>query len=30
MGDLDKVNHTMKDTVDMVGKLHNIKLCPVF
>ena len=30
MGDLDRVNQTMKDTVDKVGMLHNIKLCPLF
>ena len=28
--DLDKANLAMKDTANMVGKLHNRKLCPVF
>ena len=30
MEDLNKADHAMKDTADMVGKLHNRKLCPVF
>ena len=30
MEDLDKADHTLKDSADMVGKLHNRKICPVF
>ena len=28
--DQDKADHAMKDTSDMVEKLHNRELCPVF
>ena len=30
MEDLNKADHAMKDNADMVGKLHNRKLCTVF
>ena len=30
MEDLDKADHTLKDSADMVGELHNRKICPVF